>query len=97
MSYSNLVITDQFGNTVASWVQIPITKQPTWHPKTGFGVIAMGGRIPLGTYHFNGVKWRLRCKKFKGGHTWKLVDANAPMIKKIKVEALIQGVNLNGN
>lgn len=67
----------------------------TWHPKRGLQLVPYNQDVGLGTYgEFRKDTWRLRVKGRTGGRTWKWVPNSAPIVKRIRMEALLLGVVL---
>lgn len=67
----------------------------TWHPKRGLAYVSVNQDIGLGTYEqLRKDVWRLRVKRRTGGRTWKLIPNAAPIIKRIRMEALLLGIQL---
>lgn len=65
-----------------------------WSKKRGFSTTFNAtGPIALGTYERLNGEWRVRVKRRTGGHTWRWLKPDDPMIKKLRVIMLICNIS----
>jgi hypothetical protein len=69
-----------------------------WDPKRGLRIVEDHQPVALGTYQclrgWGHNTWRKRVKRKDGSHTWVLLDPKDPLPTRIRVEALLLGVQV---